>query len=445
MDSTTAKVVGTNNSFDVERGTMKPKSSNIPRVLNTTTALPDTLAPGEGARAYSAPVPANMAVSSRDEQTRDELLSQNSAEASDEDAGGKMLLPGRSIGVDTVKNLRSSGEKVQVRPVRKEESTGRRRHLLTGQNVSKDVTSLGERQAYQQEEYSSDGEIAALRAELANKDAQLMELSRKGGRPEDRQVEHDPLAMGNQYRQMMEDCHQLRETAKEAKKLKKDLEECRREKADRETQVMQLTTRLSLYEQSGEEGRGPRATSEVNTAALTERITTLTRELQRSEANVKKLKDHVNRVTRPTEVGEGGGEGLAVVKEGLRQRPHTSEIRKAPVQSFGADHERQLASLYEDAKQKDELITQQARELEELRGLEKKKVVELYQEIKERDEKIETMTNQLGKLEDISRKFAAVWALNEQSSSAIKSLSDKCERLQVCESVVLPDNYFSDQ
>ena len=426
MDSTTAKVVGSNNSFDVERGTMKPKSSNIPRVLNTTTALPDTLAPGEGARAYSAPVPADMAVSSRDEQTRDELLSQNSAEASDEDAGGKMLLPGRSIGVDTVKNLRSSGEKVQVRPVRKEESTGRRRHLLTGQNVSKDVTSLGERRAYQQEEYSSDGEIAALRAELANKDAQLMELSRKGGRPEGRQVEHDPLAMGNQYRQMMEDCHRLQKVEEEAKKLREELETSRREKEDRESQMMQLTMRLSVYEQAGEEGRGPRATSEVDSAALTEQIATLTRELQRSEANVKKLKDHVNRVTRPTDVGEGGGEGLAVVKEGLRQRPHTSELRKTP--SYGAEHERQLASLYEDAKQKDELITQQARELEELRGLEKKKVVELYQEIKEKDVTIE---KQVEKSETVTKNMAALITYNQTANTTIKSLKEKCNQLEV--------------
>ena len=405
MDSTTAKVVGSNNSFDVERGTMKPKSSNIPRVLNTTTPHTDTLAPGEGARAYSAPVAADMAISSRDEQTRDALLSQNSAEASDEDASGKMLLPVHSSGVDTVKNMRPSGEKVQVRPVRKEESTGRGRHLLTGHYVSR------ERRAHQQEEYSSDGKIAALQAELAEKDILLAKLLQKAERPGGRQVEEEPQAISNRCCQMIEDCHQLRKADEEAKKLRKDLEECRREKVDRETQVMQLAQRLSLYEQLGEEGRGPRATSEVDTAALTEQITTLTRELQRSEANVKKLKDHVNRVTRPTEVVEGGEEGLEMVKEGFR-----------------AEHEQQLASLYEGAKKKDELIAQQAMELEEQRGLEKKKVVELYQEIKERDVTIE---KQVEKSETVTKNLAAMMTYNHTANTTIKFLKEKCIQLEV--------------
>ena len=424
MGSTTAKAVGSNNSFDLDKETVKPKSSNIPRVLNTTTPLTDTLAPGEGAQANIAPVAADMAISSRDEQTRDELLSQNSAEESDEDAGGKILLPGRCIGVDTIKNLRPSGEKVQARPFRREESTGHGRHLLAGHNVSKDVTSLGERRAHQQEEnqpeeYTPENIIESLQVQLAEKDAQLAEkevllvalsqkTERQEGRRGERTVEENPEVMYTQHRQMMEDCHRLHKVEEDAKKLREELETIKKEKEDRETQVMQLTTRLSLYEQSRGEGRGPHATSEVDTAALKERIATLTRELQRSEANVKKLKDHVNRVTRPTEVGEGGGEGLEMVKEGFR-----------------AEH---LASLYEDAKQKDELITQQAREQEELRGLEKKKVVELYQEIKERDAIIE---KQVEKSETVTKNMAALITYNQTANTTIKSLKEKCNQLEV--------------
>lgn len=381
---------------------------------------------------------------SRQSSRAEGYSTQESSEQQDNEDGTKVLFQNGSINLRDMPNRRKESEgdekdEVEAKGGPREErhtSTGRRMHGLhggIGRNAPYCADSLakiipgaeGDEKAESKELElacllaQKEETIKDLRKELAAKEAALLRLraedSEGGGRGLHPQAEVPVTGEYNQQRLRDTELARLQSIEKRDILLQNELAQCKKDKDDYESQVLQLTSRLSLYEHEKPTTSDKDDSLESVLAEnhhLNEEIASLRRDLLKKETNLKKMRAHVNRVTKPSVVldeqpqslpsASQEGEGPpGLVREELRQRPHTSQLPQGTSggQSFGAEQESQLAKLYEEMREKDELIKNQAKSLE--------------------------------KLETTARNLTAMMTYQEKASSTIKSLSEKCQKLEV--------------
>lgn len=387
--------------------------------------------------------------------TQSDGSTQESGDHTDDEIN-KVVMMKRSIDANTLKEFggvrkdsagaEGEGEVVK-RPFTRQVSTGQGKHVLCAGCKDLPANSLGKPKSDNKErdfmsmqdvETLLANQLEDLKKELAAKDDLLQRYSdasngrrTAGGRGREREGSpQGELSVKEQYdhqRQVTTELQRLHSIEEHDKLVREELGECKKDKNCYESQVVLLTKKLSLSEnEKADLWNNFTKLSEENESLLSLRaentilqtgITTLEKDLVKKDINLQKLKDHVNRVTQPMSLadeeprslpsgtleGEGvaGSEGL-VVREGLKQRPQTSQFPRSVSsgKSFGEEHESELAKLYQEMTMKDEVIEKQAK--------------------------------QLGKFESTAKKLTALMVYNEKANSAMKSLSEKCGALEVC-------------
>lgn len=441
-------------SFDSERLKAVPKHSPLivpPLPPGSTTTPLEGTASTRGPRDPLKPardntggaveaggrvtVETNTESLSRQSSHAEGYSTQESSEQQDNEDATKVLFQNGSINLRDMPNRRKESggdekDEVKAEGGPREErraSAGRRTHGLHG-GIGQSAPYCADSLANIIPSAEGDEKAESKELELAQKEETIKDLRKElaalrlraedsegGGRGLHPQAEVPVTGEYNQQRLRDTELARLQSIEKHEVLLQNELAQCKKDKDDYESQVLQLTSRLSLYEHEKPTTSDKDDSLESVLAEnhhLNEEIASLRRDLLKKETNLKKMRAHVNRVTKPSVVldeqpqslpsASQEGEGPpGLVREELRQRPHTSQLPQGTSggRGFGAEHESQLAKLYEEMREKDELIKIQA--------------------------------NNLEKLETTARNLTAMMTYQEKSSSTIKSLSEKCHKLEV--------------
>ena len=333
---------------------------------------------------------------------------------------------GDGEGVDAV----GEGETVK-RPFEKQVSTGKGDHMFCclGRGASRMADSLGGLKPGNRGAESADimertlnsllskknDEITELKRQLAERDEMLRKVEESGASQDLRsqQEEYD------ESRHKTTELQRLRSVEEHEKRLQLELSSCKEERNVLEGQVVQLAQELSLGEQRvkelkvkcaqlsegtrlSAEGEGSELLYEEN-RKLKEEVASLKRDVERKESNVRKMKDWVKNLTQQVTLGDGPGslevEGMAgsEVEEGQKQ----SHLLHAS-SSGGGSGDVEISSL---RLEKDQLRQQ--------------------------------LSSEQNRFEGMARNMTALVEARVQSSVTIKSLSEKCTKLQVGVALIL--------
>lgn len=252
------------------------------------------------------------------------------------------------------------------------QSTEVRKHKIVGGGASIPVNSLGQ--------WMLEGEVGGV-------------YDRSHSAPEGGEGGAD-LSIPEQYNQqrlLVTEVQRLRSVEEHEKRLQNELVQCKELCSAYEGQVVTLTERLSLREGENSDAVHRKLESrnlelESKNEELMKEVAHLQTELSRKVKNITILKEKVKSQTVGSVLGEAPQGSPGSERSSLQMTG----------KSFGEEHERELAKLYQEVREKDE------------------------------QNKIN-----LQKLEDMGRNLAAVMTMRQQSSAAMKALNNECEQLKV--------------
>ena len=268
----------------------------------------------------------------------------------------------------------------------------KRRHKLVGSNSSLTVNSLCQRftQGGGGEEDDIHGQREQLELSKYDRSQSAPEGSdmRRGSGVAPQLTMKEQQQQYDQQRQLVTEVQRLRSVEEHEKRLQGELASCKEMCSAYEGQVITLTERLSLREGGHSDALSMKL--ESKNEELLKEIAYLKTELSRKEKNITKLKEKVKSQTVGAVLGEDpqGSQGSTGLQGSSLQ---TSG------KSFGEEHERELAKLYQEMRVKDE----------------------------------QNKENNM-KLEEMAKNMAALMTMRQKSSAAIKALKDECEKEKVC-------------